>query len=82
MREKIPVTLKIENISKHKSRFDFEEVAEDLSKYTITDDEAVEFVKYLCEHIVNPNTWENYVAMFKSRSIDERPNEPKAKQIC
>ena len=30
MREKIPVTLKIENISKHKSRFHFEEVAEEL----------------------------------------------------
>ena len=30
MREKIPVTLKIENISKHKSHFDFEEIAEDL----------------------------------------------------
>ena len=30
MREKIPVTLKIENISKHKSRFDFEEIAEEL----------------------------------------------------
>ena len=29
MREKIPVTLKIENISKHKSRFDFEEIAEE-----------------------------------------------------
>ena len=46
-------------------------MTEDLSKYTITDDEAVEFVKYLCEHIVNPNTWENYVAMFKSRYNDE-----------
>ena len=30
MRKKIPVTLKIENISKHKSRFYFEEIAEDL----------------------------------------------------
>lgn len=30
MKKKIPVTLEIKNISKHKSRFDFEEVAEEL----------------------------------------------------
>ena len=30
MKKKIPVTLEIENISKHKSHFDFEEIAEEL----------------------------------------------------
>ena len=30
MKKTIPVTLKIEKISKHKSRFDFEEIAESL----------------------------------------------------
>ena len=48
---------------------------EDLNKYTITDDEAVEFVKYLCEYIVNPNTWENYVAMFKFRNNGVKRNK-------
>ena len=30
MKKSIPVTLEIEKVSKHKSRFDFEEIAENL----------------------------------------------------
>ena len=48
---------------------------EDLSEYTITDDEAVEFVKFLCEYVVTPNTWDNYVRLFKSRNKNETPCE-------
>ena len=49
MREKIPVTLKIENISKHKSRFHFEEVAEELfgEMRDMTPEESEAHEKYL-----------------------------------
>ena len=30
MKKSIPVTLEIEKVSKHKSRFDFEEIADDI----------------------------------------------------
>ena len=49
MKELIPVTLKIENISKHKSRFDFEEIAEDLfgEMRDMTPEESEAHEKYL-----------------------------------
>ena len=49
MREKIPVTLEIENIRKHKSRFDFEEVAEELfgEMRDMTPEESEAHEKYL-----------------------------------
>ena len=49
MRKKIPVTLEIENISKHKSRFDFEEIAEELfgEMRDMTPEESEAHEKYL-----------------------------------
>ena len=62
MKEKIPVTLKIENISKHKSRFDFEEVAEELfgEMRDMAPEESEAHEKYLSSvyHKVGVNVWD------------------------
>ena len=62
MRKSIPVTLKIENISKHKSRFHFEEVAEDLfgEMRDMTPVESEAHEKYLSSvyHKAGVNVWD------------------------
>ena len=62
MKEKIPVTLEIENIRKHKSRFDFEEVAEELfgEMRDMTPEESEAHEKYLSSvcHKAGVNIWD------------------------
>lgn len=63
MKDPIPVTLEIENISKHKSRFDFEEIAEDLfgEMRDMTPEESKAHEKYLSSvyQKVGVNIWDN-----------------------